>query len=94
MKAPIYPEKFIQPALMGACRVVTSLKLGILQMTRKLALQILIENAAANAAGMGVGIKEKKWTSIKNKDLVRYAIIKLWKDAYDDVDLNLFNLGL
>ncbi len=63
-------------------------------MTRKKALQILMENAAENVRGQGCGIRPAH--SEQKSALVRDAIIRLWKEAYswDIRSADLFNIGL
>jgi hypothetical protein len=63
-------------------------------MTKREALQILIENAAKNVAGAGCGLREP--ASDKRTKEVRTEVEKWWKDAYsfDLDDSQIRNLGL
>ncbi len=63
-------------------------------MTKREAMQILINFSAKWGAGCGVGIRET--LSQKDQEEIRQAIQKLWVDAYDYPFHNevFFNLGL
>ena len=49
-------------------------------MTKKQALAILIENAAENVAGVGCGIRPE--VSEERTMRVRWAVVRLYPDAY------------
>jgi len=63
-------------------------------MTKKQALQLLIEHAAENVAGVGVGLRSTPSDTVKV--LVREAIEKLFPDAHGrEMDRNdFFNMRL
>lgn len=63
-------------------------------MTKRKALQILIEHASRDCVGTGCGIRTNP--TEEQIILITQAVCKVYKDAFDrEVDNNdLFNLGL
>lgn len=63
-------------------------------MTRRRALEVLVEHAARNVAGAGHGMRPE--VSIETCELVRDAVVRLWPEIYNYPvnNLALRNLGL
>lgn len=63
-------------------------------MTRRRALEILVEHAAKNTSGAGHGMRPEM--TLETRELVRDAVVRVWPEIYNFPvnDMALRNLGL